>query len=88
MFPAKDEEADDTFEPDAMTRVSLDNPTLEHEETDIQNEMQKFPATRSKAPHVRRKSVIPLDPTTLLELSQHRSLEWREHSNEPDREES
>jgi len=55
--------------------LSVGNAADPEEANDVGgNDMQKFSKQRH-LPHVRRKSVIPIDPTVLQELSAHKSLD-------------
>ncbi|EST05165.1 Protein phosphatase 2A, regulatory B subunit, B56 [Kalmanozyma brasiliensis GHG001] len=56
---------------------------------DSVDDMKEFPETarqqvgKSESPHVRRKSVIPMDPTVLAELAGHKSLDGADLRQQP-----
>jgi serine/threonine-protein phosphatase 2A regulatory subunit B' len=65
----------------ASTRLGPSTPRSTH--NDQVDDLKQFPATArgvvgantAESPHVRRKSTIPIDPTVLQELQQHKSLD-------------
>ncbi|KAL5489850.1 RTS1 [Sanghuangporus weigelae] len=66
--------AQELDESGGIERVPMADPGLEDAYGDA---MQEFtnPAINNQTPHVRRKSVLPVDPTVLRDLEAHRSLD-------------
>lgn len=64
----------------ASSRSGPSTPRMNNDQVD---DLKKFPETArgsvaakgAESPHVRRKSVIPMDPTVLQELQHHKSLD-------------
>ncbi|PAV23885.1 phosphatase 2A regulatory B subunit [Pyrrhoderma noxium] len=57
-----------------IERVPMADPGLENTYGEAMNEFSPVTAN-SQSPHVRRKSVLPVDPTVLRDLQAHRSLD-------------